>query len=361
MRGLPALLGLAALVSGCASTIDVCAEDTQCAEGQTCVLGECRCIDDRGCTDGLECNAVGRCQTRPACQRNSDCNPERRCDLARGACVRPDRCVRSEDCPFGEVCLEGRCAAGCDDDADCPLGQVCDAASCGLGCRDAEGCALGASCIGGACFEDALPGLCAPCGASSECAGREDWCLDNRSFVRGRPETGAERQCASSCLGAPEICPNGTECRPVVVRITPPCTTNASCGFGRECVVDEGDPVGRCTCRSEADCVERLPPFCNRLGFCEAPAGRLCGSDADCEAVSSCGPHGPGGTRVCWRDRDRTCSSGRDCACLDGTCVLSGRRCREAADCPVSCQNGGCVVGAGCAPEDGVYCPDLRQ
>lgn len=352
---------LGGLFGACASASEPCTDDASCGAGSSCVLGVCRCLDDRGCAAGLECNTRGSCQAPPACARNADCEAGRRCNLATGSCVLAEGCIRSEDCPFGQLCESGRCATGCEDDADCPLGRVCEADLCMTGCRDASGCPIGASCIGGQCFEDVLPGLCTPCGGSEDCPGREDWCLENRSFERGRPETGAARQCAPGCLGAPDICPNGTECRPVVVRITPPCTTNASCGTGRECLIDEGDPVGRCTCRGDADCTAQLPPFCTQLGFCEAPVGRLCSDDTECESVSACGPHGSGGARVCWRDRDRACQTATDCACLDDRCVLSGRRCASGADCPVSCMNGGCVVGAGCTPADGVYCPDLRR
>lgn len=354
-------LSIFGFLLGCPDRSGPCQADDDCGAGQVCREAVCRCAVDEGCPTGQRCNREGSCQAPPACRSNLDCSGDTRCDLGEGRCIASEGCVRTLDCALGELCEEGRCVPGCASDADCPLGRLCqEGLRCELGCRDAAGCPLGESCVGEACFAGTLPGLCLPCGGGADCSGREDWCLVNRGFVRGRPETGAERECAPDCMGAREICPNGTTCRAITVRVTPPCTGDASCPGARQCEIVEGDPVGRCTCLRDADCLERLPPFCTRLGFCEAPAGRLCGSDLDCESVRACGPYGAGGTSVCYLDRSQACTRPQDCLCLNGRCTLTGRECQDATDCPIACEGGGCVVGAGCTPDEGVSCRQLR-
>lgn len=352
-------------VSGCeASAPGTCSSDLDCGgTDSACVDARCRCLSDAACPDGRVCNVVGVCQAPAPCARNADCGSDERCDGTTGVCGLAERCPRDLHCPLGQICQDETCVPGCRADDGCPLGQVCEGegalGSCTVGCRGTDGCPLGAVCVGGRCFDDALPGLCAPCGGSGDCPATGDWCLENRAYDPQRPETGTPRHCAANCGLAPQICPNGYECRRVVARVTAPCRTDADCGFRRRCLIEEGEPVGACTCFADRDCTDRLAPTC-RLGFCESPAGRTCASPADCEDVEACGPYGRGGAQVCFLDRSRSCASGADCQCIDRECVLSGRGCRENADCATACIENGCVVGAGCAPAEGLLCPGLR-
>lgn len=268
-------------------------------------------------------------------------------------------CRRDLDCPVESVCTDGRCESGCRADGDCHPFRICLEGQCGGGCRDNRGCALGEACVGQRCFPGTQPGLCKPCGGQADCDARTDWCLVNRAFVRGDPSSGAPMECAPDCDDAPDLCPSGAICRPVVVQLGA-CESSADCGSGQACLRDEGEPIGRCTCASNADCSERIPPSCSRFGLCEHPTGRLCARSADCESPETCGPYGPAGAPRCFLDRDRVCDSGADCQCIEGSCVLSGRPCRDSTDCPTRCEGGGCVVGAGCVPEEGLTCPDLR-
>jgi hypothetical protein len=340
-----------------------CESDAACGPGAVCRDGACRCESDAACAEGQVCNRAGLCQEPPPCRANRDCPDGARCDGRTGQCAAAGRCPRDLHCPLGEVCRDGACVPGCRADADCPLGRVCREPTplgrCEVGCRDTAGCRVGEACVAGRCRQDLFPGLCAPCGRPEDCRFRGDWCLENRGYDPERPVTGSPRFCAADCTETPDSCPAGYACRPVVARVRPPCTEDAACGAGRRCLREEEEPVGLCTCAADADCTERLAPRCV-LGFCEAPAGRTCATAADCASVEACGPHGPGGARVCYLDRARPCESGADCQCLGGACVLSGRDCRDDADCRVSCVGGGCVVGRGCAPLEGLFCPRLR-
>ena len=358
---LPVLLGLALLTACSAEAEDPC---RSCGVGQRCEDDRCRCEDDRGCPDGAFCNLGGSCQSRPACRDNRDCDRGATCDRSSGRCLPEGRCPVDLHCPLESVCVDEACADGCFRDGDCRLGRICEGAgtapgACAPGCRDNQGCALGEACVGGRCFAGTQPGLCRPCGGPRDCLADTDWCLENRAHDPADPSTGAPRECAVDCDGAPSLCPNGSVCRPVVVRLAEPCRADRDCPVGRRCVIDEGDPVGRCTCARDADCVRRLPPTCSRFGFCEAPAGRLCRGPEDCEAPEACGPYGPGGRRTCFVEPTRPCQTARDCQCVDGACVLSGRPCADDAECLPRCAGGGCVVGAGCVPEEGLTCPDL--
>lgn len=339
-------------------------DDADCGVGRMCREAVCLCAEDRACPPGTRCNVAGSCQRPPACRTNFDCPSGDVCDPDSGLCVVPPTCPSDLHCPIGAICVDERCQSGCRYDADCRIGEIClwegDSGRCDEGCRETRECPLGGLCVGDRCFDRPIPGLCQACGGPDDCVGSNDWCLENRSYDRSQPERGARRQCASDCNGASEACPNGTLCRPVVARVWPSCRTSADCGNGELCAVDEGDTVGRCLCRTDRDCYEHVPPFCNRFGFCEVPAGRPCSSAADCESTSSCGPFGPAGQRVCFRDRSLSCSSGRDCQCLSGSCALSGRPCTDSEACVPRCEQGGCVMGAGCVPEDGIFCPQLR-
>ena len=45
-----------------------------------------------------------------------------------------------------------------------------------------------------------------------------------------------------------------------------------------------------------------------------------------------------------------------------GHCLIGGHRCYDSADCDViACVNGGCLIGANCAPDEGLTCRDMPQ
>ena len=361
-------MGWALALGACSGAeIERCAEDAHCGEHRQCVDAVCLCVDNAACALGQVCNPAGRCQAAPRCADNLDCKDGERCDLGAGACVADAGCLRDLDCALASVCEGQSCVPGCRGDEGCPLGQLCDGATteslgaCKVGCRSTSACRIGELCVGGSCYPNPNLGLCMPCGSHDDCQGASDWCLANRSYDPARPETGQPKECAIDCDVAAEVCPNGSSCRSVVLSLGEPCERDGHCLTGQQCLIEEGDAVGLCSCRSDADCTERLPATCRFGGFCEYPAGRLCGADTDCLPVDSCGAFGPGGSRACYLDPSVACSSGRDCLCLRGACVLTGRACASAADCPVACEGGGCVVGRGCAADEGLYCADVRM
>ncbi|MCB9648792.1 MAG: hypothetical protein H6730_19645 [Deltaproteobacteria bacterium] len=363
---------LCLLLVGCRAgteALERCDVEHPCPAGFACdAVGACRCTTDDACTGEAFCNAAGICQLRPGCQSNQDCAAGTFCHLEAGRCIADGTCGADLHCGPGEVCEAAACEPGCREDADCPLFAICERAGEGLGtcvqerCRSNAACPLGHRCVGERCYYEQNQSLCAECEAQGDCPGQADSCLVNNSYDRARPERGPERFCGPDCGADPELCPSGYACQDVVVLTTAPCEDDAACnGGGRRCLKREGDAVGLCTCARDYDCAyEVVPPSCAFLGFCLYPPGRLCGTDLDCESTPVCGPYGAGGAMECFNVPGRSCISAQACLCQDGACINTGRPCSSGAECNPPCIDGGCVLGMACAPEPGLYCPDLR-
>ena len=148
---------------------------------------------------------------------------------------------------------------------------------------------------------------------------------------------------------------------------------------------------GGCTCLRDEDCnIDQIPALCagscGGLGLrlcladtdcqalpcqltakvCQWPQGRTCNADADCDPLPLC--VNQMGRQFCvWSQTGMdTCTTNDDCLCVPGDpgqpnrCFGTGRPCNTGADCKLSCQNGGCLLGASCAPSEGLGCPDVR-
>lgn len=377
-------------------------------------LGVCGCSDDRGCGEQEFCNSLGRCQARVGCVSNADCfqDPEgsfcgsQYCDTTTGQCESncicdPDPgqvcCSLDSHCPFGSICnaLDHVCVPGCRTDGDCRLGEGCVGAGLGgqLGqcaagvctannlCRFGEICNLET----GECVFDSRGPYCASCTggvASDDCGAPGNYCLTDTS-----DPTGQSSFCGVNCRlgGSVQPCPFGYECRDVVIYgfgNLPACTAEA-------CVKEPGAATGRCssntnvTCSTDDDCPAGLPGgTCPKakVGNCLPP-----NQDTECLADNDCCPEGescPAGSCVKQRCRGGegaafgvcTCTKDSDCGtdrCTGadlsdpanprvGVCELSGAACYEDLDCEtIACVNGGCRIGANCAPANDRHCREL--
>ena len=394
-------LGLFALAgcSGKAQFANGCANNDECPVGAFCRInradtaGICVCRSDEACGAGEICNSQGICQARSACRSNAECPQERFCDLGSGECIERTKCGSGVHCLPGTVCdpNQDRCIEGCVDDGDCPLYSVCARqtgqeiyGTCLSGrCSDKSFCDFGQFCVNGSCADATNPNFCADCGQGvSGCSDPNDFCLINSSYDPGRPQSGGPNFCGVECTQETE-CPNGYECGGVVLLTQDQCTQDAECGGGgRQCVLGEGDLRGFCTCVNDQDCAfEAAPPTCtgtcggfgvqacrtdadcltfcdNNNKTCQNPQGQSCNSDADCQPLPLCGPYAGAGN-VCVTN-GRPCSSNAECLCDAGRCINTGRACGTGADCNPPCMGGGCVLGAACAPSQGLLCPDVR-
>jgi hypothetical protein len=388
-----ALLSTAALAcSGKQAFVGDCAADSDCGVGARCKItgaddrGLCVCRSDEACQDGEVCNSQGVCQARSGCRSNAECDATRFCDLGTGDCLERTRCGSDVHCPPGTICdpSRGACVDGCRENGDCTLGAVCEGGRCLKGrCADKSFCEYGDICVGGACQPHPNGAFCQDCGQGRPCPSPTDYCLLNSGYDPARPDTGSASFCGVSC-SSEDQCPNGYQCGGVVLLTSDQCTQDAQCGAGRVCVLGEGDLRGFCTCVSDQDCAfEEFPALCagscGGLGLqaclsdadcarlpcdltrrtCLNPSGRACTSDAQCQATPLCGPLTGFPGNVC-ANTGSPCASGADCLCQAGTCINSGRPCARGQECNPPCQGGGCVLGAACAPLQGLLCPDVR-
>lgn len=344
-----------------------CASASDCPLGATCIFeggdGFCGCETDEVCQAGQFCNSQNRCQTRPACRSNVDCTEGQIC--GGGRCIPQGRCQVDPQCPLGSYCdvVNGACIDGCRSNADCPLYQSCINGSCEAKCLDSSYCALSERCVGERCFRSPNPSHCAECSEDIDCPWHEDFCLINPAHDPARPETGTARFCGVNCEDDPQICPNGYSCNDVVFLTQQACERDIQCGSAQKrCIVREGDPRGFCTCLRDRDCAyDDVPPRCTPFGLCLSPEGRLCGQDSDCEPLPLCGRHSPENFDICWNQPSIRCSAAQDCLCEEGRCINSGRSCTFGVDCVLKCEDGGCRVGAACAPLEGLTCEALKR
>lgn len=400
-RGLAAaaLLVSAFALSGCSGESQFtsgCTGNDECPVGSACriergnTVGTCICRSDEACEAGEVCNSQGICQARAACRSNTECEADKFCDLSSGECIARTKCGTDVHCLPGNVCDDaaGGCVAGCFTNGDCPLYAVCARAgneligTCITGrCDGKEFCEYGEFCNNGSCAGATNPDFCAPCGQGQPCSAPSSFCLINSAYDPNIPQNGGPNFCGVECDEASD-CPNGYECGGVVLLTQDQCTQDAECGGGgRRCVLGEGDLRGFCTCVNDQDCAfDAAPPTCagtcGGLGLqpcssdaecltscvfqCQNPQGRACTTDADCDPLPICGDYAGIGQNVCVNNPAQRCSSSVDCLCNNGTCANSGRPCSTGAECNPPCENGGCVLGAACAPSEGLLCPDVR-
>jgi hypothetical protein len=395
-----ALTALAACSGGPAQFTGQCTADTDCGIGAICRVERgnstglciCRPGSDEACAEGEFCNSQGVCQARPSCRANSECPADRFCDLASGECIERTKCGTDAHCDPNSVCdpASGTCVDGCRGDGDCRLYWSCVGASglqlgrCASGvCSDKSFCEFGQFCANGSCQDATNPDFCVDCGRGLPgCQNPNDFCLINSSYDPGRPQNGGPSFCGVECNDNSQ-CPNGYDCGGVVLLTQDQCTQDAECGGGgRQCIIGEGELRGFCTCVNNQDCAfEAAPPTCagscGGLGiqlctsdadclttcdmsrkFCQNPQGQACNTDADCDPLPLCGPYAGAGN-VCITN-GQPCSANSECLCNAGTCVNTGRACNSGADCNPPCMGGGCVLGAACAPSQGLLCVDVR-
>ncbi len=338
------------------------------------------CDDGDRCTTGDACTA-GRCEgAAPACDDGDACTVDR-CDPVSGACVHPLQPGDGrEGAPGDPACANGRdddcdgladaadadcrrCAADADcDDGDPCTEFSCDAGTCvarpsaadGRACDDGDACTQGDTCRAERCE-----------GAAVDCSGLDGPC------ARGVCALGA---CVPRPVGDGAACDDGDACTQGDA-----CREGSCAGRPRDCsALDDECRVGRCAeggCRAEprpaaTPCNDGQP--CTVRDACEA--GECRGAPADCGAfdgacvVGQCDPTSgdcapvrlPDGSGCDDGDPctvDDACTLGacagrpRDCAALDGACVVG--RCDEGACRAVPRRDGTpCDDGSACTAED---------
>lgn len=323
---------------------DLCADDFAPTMAAVAALVLDRCVEGAG-----------------ACLGNVQCDEGLMCDASTSSCAAEVDCLRDGHCAIGSICEGTSCVQGCVDNADCPPDQGCVAGACVVVCLDAGECDGGEVCVNGACVRDPR-GACEPCSASCELP---SLC---------RTDSAGFSYCAPDCTSG-EACPAQFECSDII--ITPPsapfCNLPETCEGGQcsrntsaSCVVDTDCPEGSVG----GDCHVQTN---GRFGSCTLDDTINCVSDADCVAGDTC-------KRIeCRGDVGDTfghCSCTRDSDCpvdvcigadisnpndpINGHCELSGRPCFENFECDViACVDGGCLLGAVCAPANGEPCRDV--
>ncbi len=377
-----------------------CSDDGDCpVPGTRCetTTGACICITSEACPEGAFCNGAGICQERAGCARTSECGAGTYCDVSTGVClVGPPAlgqpCGLASHCPYGSVCDGGLCRAGCFDSGDCPLGHVCQSGTCIEGiCADDSFCEFGERCVQSRCQPDRRGPYCRGCSMDNNaqvtpCDEPRNFCLVN-NFERG----GSPTICGVDCsLGQP--CPNGYECNNVLTLSGDACTFNAQCKCDPRTI-----RFSQIRCDVAAPCDPRLPdggpdPDASGCTFEDHPScsGEAClvlkgaqeGScscirDDQCEGDSVCvdGVCCSGAVeedRQCIVGEGRTsgfcnCATDDDCpqdVCngLTRTCTFTQQACTPGeGDCgAISCVSGACLIGANCAPIQGLSCGDVN-
>jgi hypothetical protein len=355
---------------------DGCTKDSQCDEHQFCdrPTGTCKCQDDRGCGENEFCNSQEFCQVRTGCLSNEDCPAadndgvllERICDVKTNQCIPATSCGIDADCTHNNVCSSVlmSCVAGCADNGDCILGWTCVQNECRRDfCITAADCEIGETCIveTGQCIRDQRGPFCQPCQNQRteppECSEHANYCLIDSSSQAGY-------FCGVDCFRGQE-CPSGYNCSNVIILTQStcggsrcevgfcrgmdagtPCNEDADCDYalpqgtctkeGQVCRAGEGDVRGHCTCVDDSDCPRDECRDANIVEFCDN--GTCSVSEAACSNTADCPQNNL------------------------GHCLISGHRCYDNQDCDIiSCVNGGCLIGANCAPEEGLSCRDMPQ
>jgi len=378
-----------------------CWSDADCARGERCVLPPClpgdpcegQCVPHEPppieCWSAADCGPGEYCAFDPALCPVPGCDTDPDCAGARPACggtcqpvePPPAECTSDADCGPGARCDLIDCGAGecpegmycdwicvgvcvpngpppveCWSDYDCAPGERCeiDWTRCPMAdCADGADCA-GAAMVacGGVCVPAEPPPVCysdADCGPGMVCQ-IDDWCGG------GVPECDAAGNCGEA---------DRVWCGGVCVPIEPPpvCYSDADCGPGMVCQIDDWCGGGVPQCDAAGNCGEADRVWCGGVCVPIEPPPYGCTSDAECAAGEYCLLDGS-----CWYEEEcdaaGNCQAKRMCY---GVCVpyepppvdcFSDADCAPGYRCDIdpwsNCGGGvpaDCADGADCAPE----------
>lgn len=283
-----------------------CEDDGDC-QTNLCEDGVCTegCIEDADCAPGLECteralseNVTLEICAEEICLTDDDCPDEGEicifqddaeqplvCDDPVGDTDDGDACTEHSDCARG-LCLDGRCAHLCEEDAECFPG-TCDEIEVPAGdgsvelqaCVYPEACERRSDCDGQVCVFGRGP------------ASVILYCDDAQGETPGSACEG-DGDCDSG------LCNEGF--------CSDPCTEDADCGPGFACsdveitLEEATDTVLACVvlpegqCRSDAGCddpdlcvgrrrPDRIDFVCNGINDGGGRTGATCQDDSDCQ------------------------------------------------------------------------------
>ena len=158
------MTALVLLLMACGGEEPECSEEIACGFGEVCVEGTCR---GKTCATSAQCDMESTCtdgKCVAGCAEDADCYPGDFCDLEVGSCTAAACRDSHLDCDFSEFCnfATGECyeAAGyycgaCVDDDDCGgNGNLClnlgytGGYFCGVTCENNADCPAGYTCSG---------------------------------------------------------------------------------------------------------------------------------------------------------------------------------------------------------------------
>ena len=316
---------------GGASSCDATSCPGGCCQGTTCLTG----TQDASCgRQGVACQAcaapqlcvANACAVPPAigdaCASAAVCGPGRRCDESApgGYCYQP---CAGTTCPAASTCIGGGlsadgspipslCLKTCAMEADCRTGFKCEALlgsppvctskckadpDCESGvCEKATGrcitasvgttCTRSTDCVGGLqCYSGAgIPGgYCSRNCGQTTCPGA------SRCVTLGDSES----VCLLTCTVTAD-CRSGYEC--AAGACAPRCSSNAQCGFGKQC----NTTTGRCV--ESGPAVRSIGAACTQASDCDSNV---------CFDQASTGTPGGACTQSC---QAATCPTGSVCA-----------------------------------------------
>ena len=292
-----------------------CTDAADCPDGFTCAEGGCVSTDGDEDGDGVADEDDNCVRTPNPAQVDSDG------DGIGDACEEIDLpgCDSSGECLIDEVCGGGVCqvieCTPAQEAELCPADAVC----VGTICRFAPPCGGDPECAAtlGMCVE----GRCAPgCDTNSECGGRRTTaCVDSTCVFACSTDAQCDdnESCIDSfclpneCSGTgTEGCPDGERCDG-----EGRCEPYTSCGDDGDCASDEFCQDGICeeavSCISDLNCGDGQ--ICEQ-GFCRPAAD--CSGAADCDADESC----VGGLCVPFLCRGQADCEGGE-VCEEGACI----------------------------------------
>lgn len=295
----------------CSCALGICPSGLVCeADNQrcqpSCVGREGRCLEGTACAPD-----TGLCI--PSCDADTDCDAAEFCNNL----LTPPQCeagCRAGGCPQGQVCdLATRsCASACDDDAQCAPDSYCDSATqlCLTGCRaQPDNCPSGFACMSVSTDDGPRQGCVdlGACAVDTDC-GDEDYCADSADFP-------GLRLCEAGCRTAPDNCPEGRSCDPILRGCALSCEDDQGCVGSQRCL--EGRCVTPGPCQGDGDCAAGtfcdtalLQPVC-RPGCRAAP--NLCPQGERCDTL----------TRACAAPcaQDGDCGQGLRCDLQSNLCL----------------------------------------
>lgn len=259
------------------------------------------------------------------CVANSDCPGGSVCLLREGVCgpaVGPggpgSLCDADTQCQSG-ACIDGRCAAPCNDDAHCPSSLTCEQTT----------------------VDGATVGICVgqpqPCTSSGDCPSGE-LCVVDRSggqlvMTCGGPVGGGDlgSTCQADANCAQNLCLGGVCTLPCARVIDCSATSGFTCDSA-SVPTTGGSPVDTNVC------VPVAPDACLSDNDCPDAGERCVANKTATDLTFTCGAPNPGG-----RDTGANCAGDADCAqnlCLAGQCAapcqVPGRDCPADYGCEIS-------------------------